>query len=263
MPGGAAPHGQAGALARPAPGPTRLSGNRPWARRLSHAREAAVPWHGGWGCCRPTPDGAGKCGRPCAAPRQLPHAGWAARLGGRCRARGGAGACASAHLALLVQAPGHAGLCVGARQITAGPPHRPVVRPGAPRMPASTGRPRSRWLKALGPPDQRGAWLRPRATAETTWRRGRTPVGPWTGLSPTARARGRGTSCPATRCQAGRHSPSARWSTLWSAGAWGHRPYPPGGHRPQEGSRGPMGARRAGDWRGVGRLACAAHTPPL
>ena len=72
------------------------------------------------------------------------------------------GLCASAHLALLVQAGVHAVLRVGARQIVDVTPGRPFVRPSVRRPSAVKGLPRSRWLKAPGVDDQRVAWLTPK-----------------------------------------------------------------------------------------------------
>jgi hypothetical protein len=67
----------------------------------------------------------------------------------------------SAPLALLAQAGLRAVLRVGARQIVDFTPGRPFVKPRVRRTPAVKGSPRSRWLKALGVHDQRGAWLQP------------------------------------------------------------------------------------------------------
>jgi hypothetical protein len=72
------------------------------------------------------------------------------------------GLCSSAHLALLVQAGVHAVLRVGARQIVDFTPGRRFVTPGVRRTPAVKGMPRSRWLPALGHPDQLVAWLKPK-----------------------------------------------------------------------------------------------------
>jgi Transposase DDE domain len=72
------------------------------------------------------------------------------------------GLCSYAHLALLVQAGGHAVLRVGARQIVDFTPGRPFVLPSVRRTPAVTGVPRSRWLTALGVQDQLVAWLNPK-----------------------------------------------------------------------------------------------------
>lgn len=71
------------------------------------------------------------------------------------------GLCASAHLALLVQAGGHAVLRGGARQSVDVTPGRPLVRPSVRRMAAVQGLPRSRWRKALGVDDPRVVWLKP------------------------------------------------------------------------------------------------------
>jgi hypothetical protein len=72
------------------------------------------------------------------------------------------GLCSYAHLALLVQAGVHAVLRIGARQIVDFTPGRPFVKPSVRRTPAVKGRPRSRWLAALGVHDQLVAWLKPK-----------------------------------------------------------------------------------------------------
>jgi Transposase DDE domain len=72
------------------------------------------------------------------------------------------GLCASAHLALRVQAGVHAVLRVGARQIVDVTPDRPFVRPSVRRTSAVKGVPRSRWLKALGIHDQLVVWFKPK-----------------------------------------------------------------------------------------------------
>jgi hypothetical protein len=66
-----------------------------------------------------------------------------------------------AHLALLVQAGVHAVLRVGARQMVAFTPGRPLGRPSVRRTSAVTGVPRSRWRTALGVNAPRVAWLNP------------------------------------------------------------------------------------------------------
>jgi hypothetical protein len=71
------------------------------------------------------------------------------------------GWCASAPLALLVQAGVHAGRRVSARQLVEFTPGRPFVQPSVRRTPAVNGLPRSRWLTALGVDDQLVAWLNP------------------------------------------------------------------------------------------------------
>jgi Transposase DDE domain len=76
------------------------------------------------------------------------------------------GLCAYAHLARLVQAGAHAVRRVGARQMVDFTPGRPFVRPGVRRTPAVKGLPRSRWRTALGPHDQRVAWLHPKTRPE-------------------------------------------------------------------------------------------------
>jgi hypothetical protein len=68
----------------------------------------------------------------------------------------------SAHPALLVQVGVHAVLRVGAGQIVDFTPGRPCVRPSVRRTSAVKGVPRSRWLTALGGPDQLVAWLKPK-----------------------------------------------------------------------------------------------------
>jgi hypothetical protein len=67
-----------------------------------------------------------------------------------------------AHLALLVQAGVHAVLRVGARQMVAFTPGRPLGRPSVRRTSAVTGVPRSRWRTALGVNAPRVAWLNPK-----------------------------------------------------------------------------------------------------
>jgi hypothetical protein len=80
------------------------------------------------------------------------------------------GLCASAHVALLVQAGVHAVLRVGARQIVDFTPARPFVLPSVRRTPALKGLPRSRWLTALGGHDQLVAWLQPKTCPSwLTW----------------------------------------------------------------------------------------------
>jgi hypothetical protein len=74
------------------------------------------------------------------------------------------GRCASAHLALLVQADLHAVLRVGARQMVDFAPGRPCGMPGVRRTPAGKGLPRSRWLNALGLHDQLVTWLKPKTS---------------------------------------------------------------------------------------------------
>jgi hypothetical protein len=72
------------------------------------------------------------------------------------------GLCSSAHLALLVQAGGHAVRRVGARQLVDCTPGRPLVRPSVRRTSAVQGLPRSRWLKAVGVHDPRVTWWKPK-----------------------------------------------------------------------------------------------------
>ena len=72
------------------------------------------------------------------------------------------GLCSYAHLALLVQAGGHAVLRVSARQIVDFTPGRAFVKPSVRRTPAVKGVPRSCWLKGLGVQDQLVAWLKPK-----------------------------------------------------------------------------------------------------
>jgi hypothetical protein len=71
------------------------------------------------------------------------------------------GWCAYAHLALLVQAGGHAVLRGSARQLVACTPGRPFVKPSVRRTAAVKGIPRSRGLTALGVDDPLVAWLKP------------------------------------------------------------------------------------------------------
>jgi hypothetical protein len=63
--------------------------------------------------------------------------------------------------ALLVQAGVPAVRRVGARPSVDCPPARPWVRPSGRRTSAVNGVPRSRWRKALGVHDPRGAWVKP------------------------------------------------------------------------------------------------------
>jgi hypothetical protein len=71
------------------------------------------------------------------------------------------GRCAYAPLARLVQAGVQAVRRVGARQIVAVTPGRPLVRPSGRRTAAVKGIPRSRWRNALGVADQLVMWLQP------------------------------------------------------------------------------------------------------
>jgi hypothetical protein len=77
------------------------------------------------------------------------------------------GLCASAPVALLVQASVQAVRCVGARQMVEVTPGRPFVRPRVRRTPAVTGLPRSRGHTAWGPHDPRVTWLQPKT--RPTW----------------------------------------------------------------------------------------------
>ena len=70
--------------------------------------------------------------------------------------------CSYAHLSLLAQAGVHAVLRVGARQLVDFTSGRPFVMPGVRRTPAVKGRPRSRWLTALGVHDQLVVWFKPK-----------------------------------------------------------------------------------------------------
>jgi hypothetical protein len=72
------------------------------------------------------------------------------------------GRCASAHSARLVP-QGMPAVCrVGARQIVACTPHRPLVMPAPRRSTARKGLPRSRWRRAVSTDDPRVAWCTPR-----------------------------------------------------------------------------------------------------
>jgi hypothetical protein len=64
-------------------------------------------------------------------------------------------------VARLVQAGVQAVRRVGARQMVDCTPDRPLVRPSVRRTSAVKGRPRSRWLTALGVDDPRVAWWQP------------------------------------------------------------------------------------------------------
>lgn len=72
---------------------------------------------------------------------------------------GDRGFCSFAHLAMLVQGGVHAVFRVHQRQIVDFTPSRPHAAPGATR--GAKGRPRSRWVKSLGPLDQVVEWLKP------------------------------------------------------------------------------------------------------
>jgi hypothetical protein len=71
------------------------------------------------------------------------------------------GLCSSAHLALLVHAGVHAVRRIGARPLVDCTPGRPLVTPSGRRTAVVNGRPRSRWLTALGVDDHLVAWLKP------------------------------------------------------------------------------------------------------
>lgn len=68
--------------------------------------------------------------------------------------------CSFAHLALLADAGLHAVFRLHQRQIVDFTPHRPHASPHDATAPK--GRPRSRWLRALGVTDQLVEWLKPR-----------------------------------------------------------------------------------------------------
>jgi hypothetical protein len=71
------------------------------------------------------------------------------------------GRCSEAQLARLAQAGRPAVRRGGARQLVDFTPGRPVVKPRVRRTPAVQGRPRARWLAALGGHDQRVRWWTP------------------------------------------------------------------------------------------------------
>lgn len=71
---------------------------------------------------------------------------------------GDRGFCSFAHLALLIGRGVHAVFRIHQKQIVDFTPGRPHVVPGAKR---SAGRPRSRWLRSLGPLDQVVEWFKP------------------------------------------------------------------------------------------------------
>lgn len=74
---------------------------------------------------------------------------------------GDRGFCSYAHLALLLGRGVHAVLRVHQKQLVDFTPGRPHARPGD-----AKGRPRSRWLRALGPYDQVVEWFKPRDRPE-------------------------------------------------------------------------------------------------
>jgi hypothetical protein len=77
---------------------------------------------------------------------------------------GDRGLCSFAHLAMLAEKGAHAVFRMHQRQIVDFTPGRPHARPGEKR--GSGGRPRSRWLRGLGPLDQVVEWLKPEARPE-------------------------------------------------------------------------------------------------
>jgi Transposase DDE domain len=73
------------------------------------------------------------------------------------------GFCSYAHLALLVQAGGHAVFRMHQKHLVDFTPGRPHVEPRARGKGHTKGQPRSVWLQQLGPHDQRVHWLKPLA----------------------------------------------------------------------------------------------------
>ena len=78
---------------------------------------------------------------------------------------GDRGYCSYAHLALLRARGAHAVLRVHQRQLVDFTPRRPHAQ-GKSKGQGSAGRPRSRWVGALGPEDQVVVWRRPEARPE-------------------------------------------------------------------------------------------------
>lgn len=97
----------------------------------------------------------------------VPHRGhdiaWASRLHPSLEAGdvlvGDRGFCSFAHLALLVGRGLHAVVRMHQTQVVDFAPGRTYVAPGGKRVAA--GRPRTRWVRSLGPTDQVVEWLRP------------------------------------------------------------------------------------------------------
>lgn len=71
------------------------------------------------------------------------------------------GFCSYAHLALLAQSGVQAVLRMHQKQIVAFTPGRPHVEPGKRSPAGQAGRPRSRWVRQLGPQDQVVDWYKP------------------------------------------------------------------------------------------------------
>ena len=76
------------------------------------------------------------------------------------------GLCSYAHLALLAQRGVHAVFRMHQKQIVDFTPGRPHVEPGKRSPKGQAGRPRSRWVKALGNQDQVVDWLKPATVPE-------------------------------------------------------------------------------------------------
>lgn len=77
------------------------------------------------------------------------------------------GFCSYAHLALLLQRGVHGVLRAHQRTIVDFTPGRAHVAPGRDRKQGAKGKPRSRWIKQLGPYDQVVAWFKP--SAKPSW----------------------------------------------------------------------------------------------
>jgi hypothetical protein len=77
------------------------------------------------------------------------------------------GFCSFAHLALLLQRGVHGLLRVHQRTIVDFTPGRAHVLPGKGKSDRKKGKPRSRWLRRLGPADQIVEWLKP--TTKPRW----------------------------------------------------------------------------------------------
>jgi len=77
------------------------------------------------------------------------------------------GFCSYAHLALLLQRGVHGLLRIHQRTIVDFTPGRPHVTPGRGKADHQRGKPRSRWIRQLGPTDQIVQWLRP--TEKPSW----------------------------------------------------------------------------------------------
>ena len=71
------------------------------------------------------------------------------------------GLCSYAHLALLAQRGVYAVVRMHQNQIVNFTPGRPHMEPGKRGAKGQKGRPRSRWVRQLGPQDQVVYWLKP------------------------------------------------------------------------------------------------------